>query len=136
MATLTIGKLAKLADTSIDTVRYYEREGLIAPPSRRESGYRDYPTEVVERLKFIRRAKDLGFTLAEITELLILTAQSERDMAGMKRAAEQKLALVQDKIRELNRIREGLQHLVDACPGHGALSSCPIVNALNQESRS
>jgi len=57
-------------------------------------------------------------------------------MAGMKRAAEQKLALVQDKIRELNRIREGLQHLVDACPGHGALSSCPIVNALNQESRS
>lgn len=136
MASLTIGKLAKLADTSIDTVRYYEREGLIAAPSRRESGYRDYPVEAVSRLQFIRRAKQLGFTLGEIADLLTLSATREQDMAGMKQAAVAKLAVVEDKIRELNRIREGLRHLVDACPGHGALSSCPIVTALSQESTS
>lgn len=133
MIHFTIGKLAKQAEMSIDTIRYYEREGLIAPPVRRASGYRDYAPEVVGRLRFIRRAKDLGFTLGEISELLQLTAQGERDMGGMKRAARTKLDLVEIKIRELQRIRKGLKRLVDACPGHGALTKCPIVNALNQE---
>lgn len=133
MGTLSIGKLAKLAEMSIDTIRYYEREGLIAPPARRESGYRAYAPDVVGRLRFIRRAKDLGFTLSEITELLALTSRAERDMAGMKVAAQAKLGVVEDKIRELQRIRKGLKRLVAACPGHGALATCPIVNALNQE---
>lgn len=136
MGSFTIGRIAKLADTSIDTIRYYEREGLISSPARRASGYRDYPPDVVGRLQFIRRAKDLGFTLSEIAELLTLTSQAERDMAGMKVAAEAKLGLVEDKLRELQRIRKGLKRLVDACPGHGALSTCPIVNALSQESKS
>lgn len=133
---LSIGKLAKQAEMSIDTIRYYEREGLIPPPDRRASGYRNYAPDAVGRLKFIRRAKELGFTLGEIAELLALTSQGERDMAGMKVAAQAKLGLVEDKIRELQRIRQGLKRLVDACPGHGALATCPIVNALNQESRS
>ena len=91
MGTLSIGKLAKLTEVSIDTIRYYERQGLSAPPARRASGYRAYAPDVVGRLRFIRRAKGLSFTLGEITELLTLTAQSERDMAGMKVAARAKL---------------------------------------------
>jgi MerR family transcriptional regulator, copper efflux regulator len=133
---LSIGKLATQAEMSIDTIRYYEREGLIPPPARRASGYRDYAPEVVGRLKFIRRAKDLGFTLGEIAELLTLTSQAEKDMAGMKLAAQAKLALVDQKIQELQRIQDGLKRLVEACPGHGALATCPIVNALSQENPS
>lgn len=133
---LSIGKLAKQAEMSIDTIRYYEREGLIQSPARRASGYRDYAPDVVGRLKFIRRAKDLGFTLSEIAELLTLTSRAEQDMAGMKVAAQAKLGLVEEKIRELEQIRDGLKRLVDACPGHGALATCPIVNALHQEASS
>lgn len=133
MSTLSIGKLAKQAEMSIDTIRYYEREGLITPPARLESGYRAYAPDVVGQLRFIRRAKELGFTLNEITELLALTSQAERDMAGMRVAAQAKLGVVEDKIQELQRIRKGLKRLVAACPGHGALAKCPIVNALSQE---
>lgn len=136
MKTLTIGKLAKLAQTSIDTIRYYEREGLIAPPARRASGYRDYGPDVVGQLNFIRRAKHLGFTLSEITELLALSSQAERDMAGMKFAAQAKLGVVEERIRELQRMRKGLRKLIADCPGRGAVSKCPIVHALNQESSS
>ena len=109
MGTLSIGKLANLTEVSIDTIRYYERQGLIAPPARRASGYRAYAPDVVGRLRFIRRAKGLSFTLGEITELLTLTAQAERDMAGMKVAARAKLGVVEDKIRELQRIRKDLK---------------------------
>lgn len=133
---LSIGKLAKQAEWSIDTIRVYEREGLIAPPARRASGYRDYEPDVVGRLRFIRRAKDLGFTLSEISELLTLTARGEHDMSGMRLAAQAKLDLVEIKIRELQRIRKGLKRLVVACRGHGALATCLIVNALNQDSSS
>lgn len=136
MGSFTIGRVATLAEMSIDTIRYYEREGLIPSPARRASGYRDYAPEVVGRLKFIRRAKDLGFTLGEIAELLTLTSRAEQDMAGMKVTAQAKLGLVEEKIRELEHIRDGLRRLVDACPGHGALATCPIVNALSQEASS
>jgi len=133
MGTLTIGRVAKQAEVPIDTIRFYEREGLIPPPARRPSGYRDYPADTVKRLRFIRRAKDLGFTLGEITELLQLTERSQHDMAGMKRAAEAKLGLVDAKIVELNRMRAALNKMVTACPGHGEMADCPIVNALTQE---
>lgn len=134
MSKLSIGKVAQQAGLPIDTIRYYERAGLIAPPARRESGYRDYAPEVVKQLQFIRRAKDLGFTLSEIAELLALSAQGGRDMGAMKSAAQAKLEVVDEKVRELLRIRRGLKRLVAACPGHGALAACPIVNALNQAS--
>lgn len=135
MSTLTIGKVAKQAEVPIDTIRFYEREGLIPRPARRPSGYRDYPAETVKRLRFIRRAKDLGFTLGEIAELLQLTERSQHDMAGMKRAAEAKLALVEAKIVELNRMRAALTTMVTACPGHGEMADCPIVNALTQDTQ-
>ena len=127
---MKIGTLAKRADVAIDTVRYYERQGLLPAPVRLASGYRDYDDGDVSRLQFIRRAKALGFTLAEIRELLDLSSRREADMAGMKSAALQKLADVDDKLAELQRIRKGLDALVASCPGHGALAQCPILDAL------
>ncbi len=133
MENLSIGKVAQRAHMSIDTIRYYERAGLIAAPARRDSGYRSYGADVVKRLQFIRRAKDLGFTLNEIGELLALSSHADDDMGAMKEAAQTKLAVVEKKLRELQQIRRGLTALIAACPGHGARSECPIVNALNQE---
>lgn len=133
MENLSIGKVAQQADMSIDTIRYYERAGLIPPPARRDSGYRNYGSDVVKRLQFIRRAKDLGFTLSEIGELLALSSHADDDMGAMKDAAQAKLVIVEQKLRELQQIRTGLTALIAACPGHGARSECPIVNALNQE---
>lgn len=136
MQTLSIGQVAKQADLSIDTIRYYERNGLIAPPARRDSGYRSYTPEVIQRLRFIRRAKDLGFTLSEIGELMSLTSHAKQDMGSMKLAAQAKLGVVEEKLQELQRIRSALRQLIAACPGHGALDECPIVNALSQEKSS
>lgn len=134
MAAITIGQLAKRAGVNIDTVRYYERNGLLPAPVRRASGYREYGAVDVERLMFIRRAKELGFSLAEIGELLSLTAARDSDMRGVKRKAEERLAQVEFKIKELQRVRRGLKALIAACPGHGALGSCPILAALGGSS--
>ena len=133
MATMTIGRLAKQVGVNIDTIRYYERNGLIPEPVRRASGYREYEAADVSRLRFILRAKELGFTLAEIGELLSLSA--DRDVRGVKQRAEDRLDQVEHKIKELQRVRKGLKTLIDACPGHGALESCPIVAALSGEER-
>jgi len=101
MPAMTIGRLAEQAGVNIDTIRYYERNGLLPAPQRRASGYREYALADIERLRFIRRSKALGFTLAEI------------------------------KIRELQRVRRGLKVLIAACPGHGELDACPIMAALS-----
>ncbi len=130
---MKIGELAKLAGAGIDTVRFYEREGLLPQPQRQASGYRYYDPGDVARLRFIRRAKALGFTLSEIRDLLALSGRREDDMAGLKVAASEKLADVEVKLAELTRIRDGLQTLVASCPGHGALNQCPILNALAEE---
>ena len=133
MPSMTIGRLAKEAGVNIDTIRYYERNGLIPEPVRRPSGYREYETGDVRRLRFIGRAKQLGFTLAEIAELMSLSA--DRDVGGVKRRAEQRLEQVEHKIKELQRVRRGLNTLIDACPGHGDVERCPIVAALSGENR-
>ena len=133
MSSMTIGRLAKEAGVNIDTIRYYERNGLIPEPVRRPSGYREYETGDVRRLRFIGRAKQLGFTLAEIAELMSLSA--DRDVGGVKRRAEQRLEQVEHKIKELQRVRRGLRTLIDACPGHGDVERCPIVAALSGENR-
>jgi MerR family transcriptional regulator, copper efflux regulator len=127
---MKIGELAKRSDVGIDTVRYYEREGLLPLAQRLASGYRVYDDDDVRRLRFVRRAKALGFTLPEIRELLSLSDHRDDDMASLKSAAIEKLANVESKLAELNRIREGLETLVASCPGHGALEQCPILNAL------
>lgn len=132
---MKIGELAKLAQTGIDTVRFYERQGLLPAPQRQPSGYRRYDPTDVARLRFIRRAKALGFTLVEIRDLLALSGRRDDDMAGLKEAATEKLADVEAKLAELTRIRDGLQILVASCPGHGALDRCPILNALAEDDR-
>ncbi len=131
MSDIGIGELARRAGVRIDTVRYYERNRLLAPRTRRASGYRRYGEVEVSRLRFIRRAKALGFSLAEIRELLALSTQ--RDVAQIKRKAQTKLADVEARIQELERVRDGLRELIGACPGHGRAADCPILRALGYE---
>jgi len=131
MATLSIGQLAKRAGVAIDTVRYYERNDLLEPAGRKPSGYRHYGERQLKRLRFIRRAKALGFTLADIRDLLALS--EERSVAKVKQAAAAKLADIEARIAELERIRRGLHALVEACPGHGRAEACPILNALQED---
>ncbi|MBO9662188.1 heavy metal-responsive transcriptional regulator [Dokdonella sp.] len=130
---MKIGQLAQRSGVGIDTVRYYEREGLLPKPSRLASGYRSYDLGDLKRLRFVRRGKALGFTLPEIRELLALSQHGDEDMASMKAAAQQKLADVERRLEELARIRDGLNALIEACPGHGLLEDCPILNALAEE---
>ena len=130
---MKIGQLAQRAGVGIDTVRYYERQGLLPEPLRQASGYRSYMPGDVARLQFVRRAKALGFTLGGIRDLLALSGRRDDDMAGLKATAMEKLTDVEAKLAELTRIRDGLQTLIDVCPGHGALERCPILNALVEE---
>jgi MerR family copper efflux transcriptional regulator len=136
MQTMTIGRLAKAAGVNIDTIRYYERNGLLPRAQRRESGYREYAAADVDRLSFIRRAKELGFSLDDIAELLALSTDRDNDMHGVKRKAEETLEEVERKVRELQRVRRGLKKLIAACPGHGELATCPIIAALAGPRRS
>lgn len=131
---MQIGQLAQRAGVAVDTVRYYESHGVLPHPARAPSGYRRYDADDVARLRFVRRAKALGFTLNEICELLALSSRPADDMAGLKAAANEKLADVEHKLAELTRIRDGLRALVEACPGHGTLERCPILAALSEES--
>ncbi len=131
MSMFGIGQLAKRAGVAIDTVRYYERNDLLAPSGRLASGYRRYGDVELKRLRFIRRAKALGFSLTDIRGLLALS--DERSVAKVKRAAEKKLVDIEQRIAELERIRDGLHTLIAACPGHGRAEACPILNALTQE---
>ena len=131
METIGIGTLAKRAGVSIDTIRYYERNGLLSPQARLASGYRRYGDRQVARLRFIRRAQDLGFSLRDINGLLGLSGQ--RDVARIKRSAERKLAEVNKRIAALTRVQGALSVLIDKCPGHGRAAECPILNALGGE---
>jgi MerR family copper efflux transcriptional regulator len=128
---LGIGQLAKRGGVGIDTVRYYERNGLLTPRTRLASGYRRYGELELARLRFIRRAQALGFTLKEVKELLSLSAQ--RDVARVKRSAQAKLLDVETRMAALQRVRDGLAKLIDACPGHGRAADCPILQALTVE---
>lgn len=127
---LTIGRIAQSAGVAIDTIRFYEREGLLPEPRRLPSGYREYDQSAVSRLRFIRRAKDLGFTLEEIRELLALSADRHGGVEGVRERAAARLLAIDERIAELQRVRHGLSELVDACPGHGAPEDCPILKAL------
>ncbi len=130
---MKIGELAQRSGVGIDTVRFYERQGLLPKAQRLESGYRVYAAGDVKRLRFVRRAKALGFTLPEIRDLLALSDHRDDDMAAIKTVAIAKMADVEAKLAELQRMRSGLQALVSACPGHGALADCPILDALSED---
>lgn len=131
MSTLSIGQVAQQAGVAIDTVRYYERNELLAPAGRLASGYRRYGNSELRRLRSIRRAKGLGFSLDDIRALLALS--DERDVAEVKRAAQRKRDDIDHRIAELQRIRDGLNTLIEVCPGHRRTVACPILTALSNE---
>jgi MerR family copper efflux transcriptional regulator len=128
---LTIGALAKRADVSADTIRFYEREGLLSSPERLASGYRQYDAVAVERLQFILRAKGLGFTLGEIKGLLALETDRENGVEGVRQRANERIADLDHRIAEMTRMRDALKSLADACPGSGEPEFCPILSALH-----
>ncbi|MBI2297131.1 MAG: heavy metal-responsive transcriptional regulator [Betaproteobacteria bacterium] len=130
MPGLTIGKVARSAGMAIDTVRYYEREGLLEKPARTAAGYRHYRPEVVARLRFIRQAKELGFSLKEIKELLSLRVAPGKSCADVKARAETKIADVEQRIAQLDRMKRALTKLATACSGRGPVSECPILEAM------
>lgn len=129
MHKLNIGKVAAQAGVGVDTVRFYERSGLLPKPDRTASGYRVYRPDAADRLRFIRRAKALGFSLDEIRELLALNDGKGRRPA-VRGIAQRRLAEVEQKLAELGRIRQTLQHLVHECHGDGPLSGCPIIESI------
>jgi len=135
-ASLTIGTVAKRVGVAIDTIRYYEREGLLPEPRRRASGYRSYDDASIVQLRFIRRAKNLGFTLEEIRELLALSHDRRKGVAAVKQRAQLRLVALEARIAELQRVRDGLAQLVESCPGHGSPDHCPILLALTHEEMS
>ena len=136
MESLTIGQLAQRAGVGVETIRFYEREGLISEPPRRPSGYRDYSLETVARIVFIRRAKDLGFKLREINELLELRVRPRRNCAQVKRSADSKIADIDGKIASLRRMRRALKDLTRACEERTPTTECPILASLGKpESR-
>lgn len=132
---LTIGVVARRAGLGLETVRFYERQGLIEEPPRRPSGYREYPEGVIARLAFIRRAKELGFTLTEIKELLALRLDPQTPAAEIRQRAEGKIAAIQDKIHSLQRMKKALKQLTSACGCHGTGGECSLLHALSGEKR-
>ena len=130
MSGFTIGKVAKRAGIDIETIRFYERQGLIDEPPRTESGYRKYPGESVARLHFIRRVEELGFSLNEIRELLFLRQDQHATKADIKKRTLEKIEDVKSKRKDLTRILRALEHLASTCDGHGPVSDCPILGAL------
>ncbi len=130
---LKIGEVAKAASIGIDAVRFYEREGLIPKPGRRPSGYRAYSPDVVLSLRFIRRAKELGFSLKEISELLSLESDPDAMAADVKELAQAKLSDIEGRIRALQRMRRALRKVTEDCAGEGPVSGCSILRTLNRE---
>jgi MerR family mercuric resistance operon transcriptional regulator len=132
MNRVTISQAARLAGVGVETIRFYERKLLIEqPPKPKDSGFRDYPIETVRRIRFIRQAQDLGFSLKEIDELLSLRADPSADCADVRARASAKLEDVNEKIARLNAIQAALQDLIGACPGRGpAARCCSILEAL------
>jgi MerR family mercuric resistance operon transcriptional regulator len=133
MEALTIGQLAKQAGVGVETIRFYEREGLLSEPERRPSGYRQYPHEVVRRVRFIRHAKELGFTLKEIQELLELRVDPQSSCADVRRRASDKIADIEGRIASLERMRKALESLARKCRGRGPTTDCPILEELDRE---
>lgn len=133
MKYFTIGQLAQKVKVNIQTIRYYERQGLIPEPPRRDSGYRQYTEDTVTRIQFIKRTKDLGFSLKEISELLSLRIDPDTTCIDVKRRAKVKIADINEKIQDLQRMKRALIKLVELCRGGSPASECPILEALNSE---
>ncbi|MBN4081120.1 MerR family transcriptional regulator [Caldithrix abyssi] len=133
MIVFTTGKLAQKVGVNIETIRYYERKGLLPVPPKRESGYRQYSTEDVTRIKFIKHAQELGFSLKEISELLSLRVDPTCSCGDVKSRAEAKILDVEEKMQILLKIKQALQKLIISCSGRGPTSECPILDAIESD---
>lgn len=130
MTGLKIGEVADRGGVNLETIRYYEREGLLPKPPRLPSGYRMFPESAVSRVRFIKRAQELGFSLAEIKELLSIQIDPNKECADVKRLAKAKVADIEEKIRTLESMKRVLSGLAEACPGCGPSSECPILESI------
>ncbi len=131
MEQLKTGELAKRAGVNVETLRFYEREGLIPEPPRRMSGYREYPAESIQLIRFIKRAQELGFSLREVRELLALRVESGTTCADVRQKASEKVSEVRQKIADLQAIERALGTLTATCSGDGPLTECPILDCLD-----
>lgn len=130
MQELRIGQVAAQTKLTTETIRYYEKEALITPPRRDGNGYRAYPTSVISRLQYIRRAKNLGFSLNEIRDLLQIFDDKDGEAGAVRQHAQAKLEQIEQSIRALTDIKNTLKALTQACPGSGHKINCPIFNVL------
>jgi Cu(I)-responsive transcriptional regulator len=130
---ISIGELAKRTGTKVVTVRYYEQIGLLPVPSRTAGNYRTYSNEHMRRLRFIRRCRDLGFTLDQIHDLLRLSSQKNEDCAEVDRITAEHLAEIEQKISDLKRLAKELRRLNTCCQGNGIIADCRIIEALSPE---
>lgn len=131
MYPMTIGQVAERTDLGVETIRFYERQGLVPEPPRTAAGYRQYPPETVDRLRFIQRAKELGFSLREIQELLNLRLDGGACASDVRERAEAKVHDIEARIRDLERMRTALAELTAACTGQGGSGRCAILDALD-----
>ena len=130
---MRIGEVAAEAGVGIQTLRYYERRGLLPAPKRQISGYRRYDSDVIQRVRFIRRAQDLGFTLQEIADLLTLWSDSGQCCSIVERRATDTLGRIEGKIRDLEQMRGALVNYVTACRDRQSFDSCPLLAALGRD---
>ena len=128
MSSMTIGRLAQAAEVGVETVRYYQRRGLLPQPQPTRGAYRHYPPEVAARLRFIRRAQQLGFTLDEIASLLQLSDGTDR--RSVRRITAARLAQLQERMADMQKMADVLQHLLHACERAGGATRCPIIESI------
>ena len=133
MKAMKIGEVAKLSGTGIETIRFYEREGLLPEPQRRPSGYRQYDEATVERLEYVRGAKELGFTLAEIRELLELSFAAHAGCDHVRQRAEAKVADIEGKIRSLQQMKRSLGKIVQRCRTKNSTEDCPLIHKTKRK---
>src|SRR5438445_6235065 len=127
---LTIGQVADAADVNIQTIRYYERRGLFPTPRRTPAGYRQYADDAVARLRFIKHAQELGFSLEEIQELLGLRVRHGAACDAVERKTRRKIEVVRQRIRDLKRMKRTLERLAAACAVRRPTAECPILDVL------
>ena len=127
---MTIGKLARHSGVSIDSIRFYERKGLLEEPLRTESNYRMYSVNAAQRLRFIKKSQKLGFSLEEIKELLRLSHDASASKADIKQITEGKIADIRVRIQDLGRMLKALKQMDECCDGQGPATECPILKSL------
>jgi len=131
---MRIGEAAECAGVNVQTLRYYQRRGLIPKPKRRASGYRDYSTETASVVRFIKRAQELGFTLRDVGELIALRDNRSQGRAEVRALASEKLTDIRNRIHCLRAMQRAMEELLNACNCNGSTPGCPIIEALDDES--